>query len=124
MVDASLGQPVVDCVRCANLSVNEIGYARAMKSKPYAPLQSIRKENADVIVMSQVAPGDLLDFTFAPQMKKTELLIGEPHIPSCVLINSELASAGNASYGNKPAFFPVADATKCSNPDSSVIILK
>src|SRR5258705_13111669 len=71
VVDPALAQPVGACIRCANLTVNEIGNSTEMESKPQAALQWVGSQSTGMILMSQFGPRNLLNLTPADQMKKT-----------------------------------------------------
>src|SRR5215470_8681056 len=74
--------------------------------------------------MSQLIPGNLLDDHAAPQMKQTEILVGDPQTPLSVLCDGTRTPAGYAADWNKPVIVQVTEFAKRDNPNSPASILK
>jgi hypothetical protein len=73
--------------------------------------------------MPEFGPRDLLDHTLAVYLKKSGVLINDPHVSSSVLCDSRYGSRYVAdSY--KTVIVEIAKPKRGGNPDSSCIILK
>src|SRR5258705_9229236 len=74
--------------------------------------------------MSQLGPGELLNFVSRGDTQKTGILAGDPQIAGGVFDNGTYNSAWYTAYGKKMAALQVSDPAERRDPDSPAIILK
>src|SRR6266478_5302731 len=77
-----------------------------------------------MLFMSQPRPGSLLNHTPLEQLKKTEILVGDPQIAGSVLGDGIHWAAGKTTYRSESVVFQVAESGNRGDPDSPPTILK
>src|SRR5262245_1169199 len=97
----TLAQAVGGCIRCADLTVPEIGNAAQKEPEPQTALHRITRQNTGMVLMSQPSPRNLFDLVSRGYTKETVILIGDAHIPGVILGDTMHRSAGNSAYGDK-----------------------
>src|SRR5258705_740406 len=74
--------------------------------------------------MSQSGPGNLLYQSSPEQLKKSDMFVGNPQIPSGVLCDSSYRSALKTAHELKAIILKIAEPCNRGVPNSPAIILK
>src|ERR1700750_2391465 len=95
-----------------------------MKPEPQSALRWVGSHRTGMILMPQRTPRNLIDHSSAEQLKKSNVLVGNPKATGRVLRDGGHGPSGDAAYGNKAGVLQIAEPAHGGGPDSPAVILK